>query len=713
MPRILFAVLVLLAFVPTLAHADIPLTMSLQAVLDSTGGPPPTGSYTLTFKLYNAETLGTLLYTEVQVVSIVDGLYSVVLGSVNPLDSLAFDAPYWLSVEVGSGGELTPRIELASSPYSLNSLTVVDGAITDSKIDSGVVVRSLNGFTEHVTLVAGPGITIDTLGPGLQISADSSGGVPPGGGNTLDLAYDQNGAGVGRTITADTGPVEITAPGTNDALKLIADATGTGKALEVSVTNAANAKPAVDILNGGAAEGMLVTNSLVGNAKDALLVTTKGTGSAGTIMIDNAGNGDDALVVTTNGTGSSGRFAVENAANAAGAIAVTTNGSGEGVNVSLTDATNTSDGVHSETAGRGFAVYGLSGAAPGVAGQPERASVAGESKDFFGVSGFSNDSIGVYGKTVAKEPLTGDFRNGVAGVKGESANIFGDANSWGVIGQAAGYGSGVLGVGGKDKGAGVLGIAHLPAGGNPAGTIGVRGVTREGHWSYPDDTEKGSVAVLGQAKAYVGVWGESTTKVGVVGTVGSTIGTAMLPPRTAGVFGEAESDSGYGVHGRTQSVAATAAGVKAEGRSKSALPRGFRTSAALEIRNGAIRVSGMDRPAGIMDPFPTPMTEIFSCRFPCDGCDHDHVIGWTADDTLSNNLIFDDSIVLLTASGNILPNTAYGVQLLSIVPNSPGTIGKAVVRVYVMGTTNRGLCTVPPVPPKVNYLIINPFPPGM
>lgn len=44
----------------------------------------------------------------------------MILGSSVALN-LPFDKQYWLGVTVGTDPELTPRIQLTSSPYSLNS----------------------------------------------------------------------------------------------------------------------------------------------------------------------------------------------------------------------------------------------------------------------------------------------------------------------------------------------------------------------------------------------------------------------------------------------------------------------------------------------------------------------------------------------------------------------------------------------------------------
>ncbi len=65
------------------------------------------------------------------------------------------------------------------------------------------VVRSLNALTGDVILAAGSNVTITPSDNTLTIAASAA------GGNTLDQAYDQGGAGAGKTITADAGPVRI------------------------------------------------------------------------------------------------------------------------------------------------------------------------------------------------------------------------------------------------------------------------------------------------------------------------------------------------------------------------------------------------------------------------------------------------------------------------------------------------------------------------
>jgi hypothetical protein len=102
------------------AVAQVPQLLSYQGtMLDQAGQPYSDGVYTLTFRLYAAATGGTELWAEPQSVTLAKGSFGVQLGAVTAL-TLPFDQQYWLGVQLGSGSEMTPRVMLASSPYSLS-----------------------------------------------------------------------------------------------------------------------------------------------------------------------------------------------------------------------------------------------------------------------------------------------------------------------------------------------------------------------------------------------------------------------------------------------------------------------------------------------------------------------------------------------------------------------------------------------------------------
>jgi hypothetical protein len=187
MKRIFFLLVIILITDLQPTWGQIPPTISYQGVLtDTQGTAVPDGAYSLTFNLYTAATGGSSLWSETQTVPVEQGIFNVVLGAVRPLN-LPFDKPTWLGVTVGDGAELTPRIELTASPYSLNTRAIPDnivsstkiaaGAVTADKIAASQVVKSVNDLTDTVTLSAEGGATISTRGDTIIITAGSGEGA--------------------------------------------------------------------------------------------------------------------------------------------------------------------------------------------------------------------------------------------------------------------------------------------------------------------------------------------------------------------------------------------------------------------------------------------------------------------------------------------------------------------------------------------------------
>ena len=78
------------------------------------------GDTVLTFSIYNVETEGIALWSESQVVSVKSGIVDVVLGTVEGID-LPFNEQYYLGIKVESDDEMTPRFEMTSVPYAINT----------------------------------------------------------------------------------------------------------------------------------------------------------------------------------------------------------------------------------------------------------------------------------------------------------------------------------------------------------------------------------------------------------------------------------------------------------------------------------------------------------------------------------------------------------------------------------------------------------------
>jgi hypothetical protein len=115
-------------------------TISYQGRLADANGNPLTGVYNMEFRVYNHPTAGEPLWTEYWTggnsVQISDGLFNVMLGSINAslVSAIQGNNELYLGITVGSDTEMTPRIQLGSVPFSMQALTVPDNSITGAKI---------------------------------------------------------------------------------------------------------------------------------------------------------------------------------------------------------------------------------------------------------------------------------------------------------------------------------------------------------------------------------------------------------------------------------------------------------------------------------------------------------------------------------------------------------------------------------------------------
>ena len=128
-----------------------PQTLNYQGYLTNPGGTPVNTQVVMTFRLYNAASGGTALYTETQLSVIVsNGGFNAVIGTVTPIP-LPFDVPYWLSVQLNADAEMSPRQPLTSSPYAFRAASV-DAAAT---IAGTQITGSLAGATLPATQITG------------------------------------------------------------------------------------------------------------------------------------------------------------------------------------------------------------------------------------------------------------------------------------------------------------------------------------------------------------------------------------------------------------------------------------------------------------------------------------------------------------------------------------------------------------------------------
>ena len=124
----LFAVCLLFLVTCSQLFAQVPQIISYQGRIADSMGEPITGTHQFTFRLYTSESGPSAIWTETHNgVFVVNGLYNVMLGSLDPFDwdDVYFSEGYWLGISIDSGTELSPRYRLGASPYAMNISDVI------------------------------------------------------------------------------------------------------------------------------------------------------------------------------------------------------------------------------------------------------------------------------------------------------------------------------------------------------------------------------------------------------------------------------------------------------------------------------------------------------------------------------------------------------------------------------------------------------------
>jgi hypothetical protein len=149
---------------------EVTSEINYQGRLAGSSGSPLTGTYTMTFRLYETATGGTALDMDAHQVEVTDGLFNTHIG----FDQSYFDGrALWLGIKVGTDSEMTPRQEFRPVPYALS---LVPGARI-----MGAAQWNLNVETTHASGRALRGQASSTSGTnygvvGASKSPDGYGG---------------------------------------------------------------------------------------------------------------------------------------------------------------------------------------------------------------------------------------------------------------------------------------------------------------------------------------------------------------------------------------------------------------------------------------------------------------------------------------------------------------------------------------------------------
>jgi hypothetical protein len=186
--------------------AAVPPLINYQGVLTKSPGVPQNGEFSMVFSIYSDSTGGDLLWNETQdSVQVTRGLFSVLLGSVNPIPDSIFKEPNrWLEVEV-EGSLLLPRRQIVTVGYAFHSgfTDTAEYALSAPRDDDWTPDTA--GFNIY-RLTGGVGIGT----PSPQYRLDVAGTaqmtgfkMPTGASDGYVLTSDDNGLG---TWQATSGP---------------------------------------------------------------------------------------------------------------------------------------------------------------------------------------------------------------------------------------------------------------------------------------------------------------------------------------------------------------------------------------------------------------------------------------------------------------------------------------------------------------------------
>ena len=126
-------------------------TIAYQGRLADADGTPITDTVNMEFRLYDVASGGIFLWEELWTgsnsVQVSDGLFNVMLGSMEPIPQSVITEhdSLFLGITVGTDDEMTPRVQLGSVPFAVQALTVPDGSVTTEKIADEAVTQAKLG----------------------------------------------------------------------------------------------------------------------------------------------------------------------------------------------------------------------------------------------------------------------------------------------------------------------------------------------------------------------------------------------------------------------------------------------------------------------------------------------------------------------------------------------------------------------------------------
>jgi hypothetical protein len=138
----------------------VPTMLNYQGYLADSDGDPINDTLEITFSIYEDAEGGTPIWQETQDVRVTDGMFNVLLGSINPISPDYLTGESYLGIQVGADPEMIPRQQIASVAYALradkaNDADTLDG-MDSADFSTGDDVKQL---IHDFTVASGESIT--------------------------------------------------------------------------------------------------------------------------------------------------------------------------------------------------------------------------------------------------------------------------------------------------------------------------------------------------------------------------------------------------------------------------------------------------------------------------------------------------------------------------------------------------------------------------
>lgn len=207
--QLLFGAALLL--LPSLSSLRAQTNLSVQGTIQNfNGSAVDNGLYDVIFKLYTTDAGGTAVWSETQSAQVTGGVYSVLLGSVNPL-TVAFDQTYYLGITLPGGPELTPRSRLTSSPYALSVIGQTNIFPSTGAIGVGTTTPTAGNELHVKDAAAAAQVLVEgaTTSKVVVQSTDGSEIEFKKGANTASITYDGTKINVQNLNLSGFSPAEL------------------------------------------------------------------------------------------------------------------------------------------------------------------------------------------------------------------------------------------------------------------------------------------------------------------------------------------------------------------------------------------------------------------------------------------------------------------------------------------------------------------------